>query len=49
VGTVWLAWGTAAALHAERLQLDGDRDAVRSATVRIALQRLLATAQEAAR
>jgi nicotinamide-nucleotide amidase len=48
VGTVWLAWGTAAALHAERLQLAGDRDAVRSATVRIALERLLAAAQEAA-
>jgi len=49
VGTVWLAWGTAAALHSERLQLDGDRDAVRSATVHIALARLLAVATGDAR
>jgi nicotinamide-nucleotide amidase len=41
VGTVCMAWGHAAALHAERLQLDGDRAAVRTATVQIALQRLL--------
>ena len=41
VGTVWLAWGTARQVHAERLQLCGDRDAVRSATVAAALQRLL--------
>ncbi|MCW5609774.1 MAG: CinA family protein [Rubrivivax sp.] len=45
VGTVWLAWGRAGALHGERLQLAGDRDAVRSATVRIVLERLLAAAQ----
>jgi nicotinamide-nucleotide amidase len=44
VGTVWLAWGEAGALNSERLQLAGDRDAVRSATVGIALQRLLAAA-----
>lgn len=44
VGTVWLAWGTAGALRTERLQIDGDRDTVRSATVQIALERLLATA-----
>ncbi len=44
VGTVWLAWGTALTLQAERLQLGGDRDAVRSATVRAALQRLTAAA-----
>ena len=44
VGTVWLAWGSAVALQAERLQLGGDRDAVRSATVRAALQRLTAAA-----
>ena len=44
VGTVWLAWGTAVALQAERLQLGGDRDAVRSATVRAALLRLTAAA-----
>ena len=41
VGTVWLAWGTAVQVHAERLQLAGDRDAVRSATVAAALRRLL--------
>ena len=41
VGTVWLAWGTAVQVHAERLQLGGDRDAVRSATVAAALRRLL--------
>ncbi len=44
VGTVWLAWGTAGGagvIHAERLQLPGDRAAVRSATVAAALQRLV--------
>ena len=41
VGTVWLAWATAKGVQAERLQLDGGRDAVRGATVRAALQRLL--------
>ncbi len=41
VGTVWLAWGTAQALQAECLQLPGDRDAVRAATVHAALLRLL--------
>jgi nicotinamide-nucleotide amidase len=41
VGTVWLAWGTATAVQAVRLQLDGDRDAVRAATVALALQRVL--------
>lgn len=45
VGTVWLAWGTAGAVQAERLQLDGDRTAVREATVAHALQRLLAVAR----
>ena len=44
VGTVWLAWGTADGLHAERLQLGGDRDAVRSATVAAALERLVQAA-----
>jgi nicotinamide-nucleotide amidase len=37
VGTVWLAWGRAGRVQARRLQLDGDRDAVRGATVRAAL------------
>ena len=41
VGTVWLAWGTAANTGALRLQLPGDRDAVRRATVSAALQRLI--------
>lgn len=40
VGTVWLAWGRAGAVQAERLQLGGDRTAVREATVARALQRL---------
>ena len=44
VGTVWLAWGTAQQVHAEQLQLAGGRDAVRSATVAVALQRLLQAA-----
>ncbi len=45
VGTVWLAWGTAAGMQAERLQLAGDRDAVRSASVHAALRRLTEAAQ----
>lgn len=45
VGTVWLAWGGRAALQAERLQLTGDRAAVREATVAAALARLLAAAR----
>ncbi len=40
VGTVWLAWGTPAGVRAERLQLAGDRGAVRASTVRVALRRL---------
>jgi nicotinamide-nucleotide amidase len=40
VGTVWLAWGTAAGVYAERLQLPGDRSAVRAGTVHAALARL---------
>jgi nicotinamide-nucleotide amidase len=45
VGTVWLAWATAAGVQAERLQLGGDRAAVRSATVGAALHRLLQAAR----
>jgi nicotinamide-nucleotide amidase len=45
VGTVWLAWGTAGAVQAERLQLDGDRTAVREAAVARALQRLTEAAR----
>ncbi|MBX3635675.1 MAG: CinA family protein [Rubrivivax sp.] len=48
VGTVWLAWGRAGALKSGLLQLDGDRDAVRSATVMLALQRLVDAAAEGA-
>ena len=44
VGTVWLAWGTAAAPQALHLQLPGDRAAVRAATVMAALQRLIEVA-----
>jgi nicotinamide-nucleotide amidase len=47
VGTVWVAWGTPAAVQAECLQLGGDRDAVRGATVHAALSRLLALARAA--
>jgi nicotinamide-nucleotide amidase len=47
VGTVWVAWGNAAAVQAECLLLTGDRDAVRGATVHAALSRLLALAQAA--
>jgi nicotinamide-nucleotide amidase len=40
VGTVWLAWARRGdALHSERLQLAGDRAAVRMQTVQRALQR----------
>jgi nicotinamide-nucleotide amidase len=45
VGTVWLAWGRAGAVQAERLQLGGDRTAVREATVARALQRLTEAAR----
>jgi nicotinamide-nucleotide amidase len=45
VGTVWLAFGRVGALQAERLQLPGDRDAVRAATVAMALQRLAEAAE----
>jgi nicotinamide-nucleotide amidase len=49
VGTVWLAVALRAAdghteVSAERLQLDGDRSAVRAQTVRLALQRLRSAA-----
>ncbi|HSV70383.1 MAG TPA: CinA family protein [Methylibium sp.] len=41
VGTVWLALATPQAVHAERLQLDGGRAAVRGQTVSLTLQRLV--------
>lgn len=40
VGTVWLAWGRAGDIRSERLQCQGDRDAVRDETVNQALLRL---------
>jgi nicotinamide-nucleotide amidase len=42
VGTVWFAWQVEGVVSAERLVLPGDRAMVRQATVRHALQRLLA-------
>ncbi|HSW03149.1 CinA family protein [Aquabacterium sp.] len=42
VGLVWLAWAGPAGVQAERHQFSGDRAAVRQATVRCALQGLLA-------
>ena len=45
VGTVWLAWGTADGVRTELLQLGGDRDAVRGASVHAALQCLTEAAR----
>ena len=42
VGTVWLAWATPAGVVSEICHFDGDRAAVRQATVQHALQRLVA-------
>ena len=44
-GTGWLAWGTVADVRTELLQLGGDRDAVRGASVHAALQRLTEAAR----
>ena len=41
VGTVWFGWAINGTLHTERQRFDGDRAAVRAATVRHALARLL--------
>ena len=41
VGTVWIAWGTAAEQEAHCYHFEGDRDAVRQQTVRAALQHLI--------
>jgi len=41
VGTVWLSWAWPGGLSADRCWFDGDRAAVRTATVQHALQRLL--------
>jgi nicotinamide-nucleotide amidase len=45
VGTVWLSWATRTGTDAERLQLAGDRDAVRAQTVALALARLVQVAR----
>ena len=42
VGTVWFGWATPAGVVSEVQHFDGDRAAVRSATVQHALKRLLA-------
>ncbi len=44
VGTVWFGWCVQGRLTSEVRHFDGDRAAVRTATVRHALQRLLALA-----
>jgi nicotinamide-nucleotide amidase len=48
VGTVWLAWHVAGATKAHRIHFNGDRAAVRAATVRLALTGLLALCGAAA-
>jgi nicotinamide-nucleotide amidase len=44
VGTVWLAWGTAAGTRTHLLQLQGSRSQIRSATVLAALKVLIGAA-----
>ena len=41
VGTVWFAWCVSGETHSEMQHFAGDRAAIRAATVRYALQRLL--------
>ncbi|WP_062383020.1 CinA family protein [Pseudomonas abietaniphila] len=41
VGTVWICWGVAQRLIAQRFQFPGDRDAVRRQTVKAALEGLI--------
>ncbi|CAN7434630.1 MULTISPECIES: CinA family protein [unclassified Variovorax] len=41
VGTVWFGWSVAGRVHTEHRRFDGDRAAVRAATVRHALQTLV--------
>ena len=41
VGTVWFGWSVAGRVHTERRRFDGDRAAVRAATVQHALQTLV--------
>ena len=44
VGTVWLAWGTAAAQRCHLLQLQGSREQIRAATTHAALKALIGAA-----
>lgn len=46
VGTVWFAWGSAQAQHAECLRFDGDRRAVREQAVHVALEGLVRWLEE---
>lgn len=46
VGTVWIAWGRAGKMQAERHIFIGDRDAVRRHSVAVALQNLLFLLQQ---
>ena len=41
VGTVWICWGAAQGVFAQRFQFAGDRDAVRRQTVKAALEGLI--------
>ena len=41
VGTVWFGWSVGGVVTSECMQFDGDRAAVRSATVRYAVQQLV--------
>ena len=47
VGTVWFGWAVPGGVHTEVHRFDGDRAAVRAATVQLALQRLLALVEAA--
>jgi nicotinamide-nucleotide amidase len=45
VGTVWICWGAADQLIAQRFQFAGDREAVRRQTVKAALEGLIQVAR----
>jgi nicotinamide-nucleotide amidase len=49
VGTVWFGWSVAGRTRTERRRFDGDRAAVRAATVHYALQTLVELLREGAR
>lgn len=49
VGTVWFGWSVQGQVHSAMRRFDGDRAAVRAATVHHALQQLLLLVQGAAR